>query len=158
VGDALKETKMIHSVSHLALVIPELRAAEGYYQSLFDMNLIGREAEMDDGLWYTLSFDKSWEDAEGAGITLGMAALRKGGLVLALFRGEKPPGQVFVIGLHMPEEVIAAVRSRLPSDTVINEDETGRLEFIDPYQITWQITTGAEFRTAGDYADRWIEV
>ncbi|MGD9091830.1 MAG: hypothetical protein PVF74_03205 [Anaerolineales bacterium] len=53
---------------HIALVVPNLREAEVYYQSLFQMELIGREAELDDNQWYTLPVGKSWEVAEAAGI------------------------------------------------------------------------------------------
>ena len=74
---------MANSVRHIALVVPDLREAEEYYQSLFGMELIGREAELEDGLSYTLSFDKGWDDAQAAGIELGMVALRKGEIVLA---------------------------------------------------------------------------
>lgn len=35
------------SFRHLALIVPDLQAAEHYYQSVFDMELIGREAELD---------------------------------------------------------------------------------------------------------------
>ena len=86
------------SIRHIALFVPDLREAEEYYQSLFGMELIGREAELEDGLWYTLPLDKSWDDAEAAGIELGMLALRKGEIVLALFSGDAPQGQVFAIG------------------------------------------------------------
>ncbi len=79
---------------HVALVVPDLRQAEQYYLSLFDMELIGPEAELEDGKWYTLPPNKGWEEAEAAGIELGMLALRKGDIVLALFPGSAPPGQV----------------------------------------------------------------
>ena len=46
---------MNSSIRHIALFVPDLREAERYYQSIFDMELIGREAELADGLWYTLS-------------------------------------------------------------------------------------------------------
>jgi len=46
------------SVRHIALFVSDLRTAERYYQSVFDMELIGRESELADGLWYTLPFDK----------------------------------------------------------------------------------------------------
>jgi catechol 2,3-dioxygenase-like lactoylglutathione lyase family enzyme len=49
---------MNSSIRHIALFVPDLRAAERYSQSIFDMELIGREAELADGLWYTLPFDK----------------------------------------------------------------------------------------------------
>lgn len=147
------------SLRHIALVIPDLRAAEAYYQSLFEMQLIGREAQLGDGLWYTLPFDKNWEDAEAAGIELGMLALRRGVFVLALFQGERSLGQVFAIGLHMPASEIAMVRGRLPAGTNIFEDSSNSLAFRDPFHVTWQISVpGREFGTAGDFAGRWIKI
>jgi len=146
-------------IRHIALFVPDLRAAEAYYRPLFEMQLIGREAQLDDGLWYTLPFDKSWEEAEAAGIELGMLALRNGEFVLALIRGEAPQGQVFAIGLSMPEEEIARVRGRLPADVEVYEDSADRLAFRDRYRIIWQISVpGDEFRTAGDFANRWIRL
>ena len=68
---------MNSSLRHIALFVPDLRTAEHCYQSIFDMELIGREAELADGLWYSLPFDKDWDEAEAAGIELGMVGLRK---------------------------------------------------------------------------------
>jgi len=147
------------SLRHIAVFVPNLRTAEHYYQSIFDMELIGREAELADGLWYTLPFDKGWDQAEAAGIELGMLALRKDEFGLALFRGDAPAGQVNVIGLKMPMEEIARVRARLPGNTQVLEDEPDYLEFRDPYQITWQILLlESKFRTAGDFANRWLKL
>jgi catechol 2,3-dioxygenase-like lactoylglutathione lyase family enzyme len=147
------------SIRHLALFVPELQKAEQYYQTIFEMELVGREAMLDDGLWHSLPFDKGWEDAQKVGIELGMCSLRKGSFVLALFRGHSGGGQVYVIGLEMPAEQIAGVRERLPQDTFTMEEGPDSLTFLDPYQITWQISQpGGEFRTAGDYANRWLEI
>ena len=57
---------LIGFIRHIALFVPDLRQAEAFFQSLFDMELLGREAELEDGLWYTLPFDKGWEDAQAA--------------------------------------------------------------------------------------------
>ena len=149
---------MVASIKFIALRVPSLRAAEAYYRSVFGMELIGREAWLEDGLWYTLPFDKTWDDAQAAGIELGMLALKKDDIVLALFASDAPPGQVFVIGLNMPTDEIALIRSRLPASTRVDTDQPDRLEFRDPYQITWQISSGDEFRTAGDWAGRWLEL
>lgn len=147
------------SVRHLALFVPDLQAAEQYYQSIFEIELVGREALQNDGLWYTLPFNKSWEDAKAAGIELSMSALRKGQFVLALFRGGTVGGQIYAIGLEMPAEQIARVRARLPENAEIMEEGPGSLTFRDPYQIIWQISVpGGKFRTAGDFADRWLMV
>lgn len=147
------------SVRHIALFVPDLRSAESYYRSIFDMELVGREAELPDGEWYTLPFEKGWDEAGAAGIELGMLALRKDEFGLALFRGDASPGQVYVIGLRMPVEEIARVRARLPGDTQVLEDEPNYLEFRDPYQITWQIMfPGSEFSTSGVIANRWLKL
>jgi len=122
------------------------------------MELIGREIEKEDSLGYTLPFDKGWEDAKTAGVVLDMTALRKGDFVLALFRGKKPPGQVFVIGLSTSKKDIQAIHARLQTDIKIEVFQPDRLEFIDPYHITWQIAVDPTFRTAGDFANRWINI
>jgi len=150
---------MDSSLRHIAIFIPDLRAAERYYQGLFDMELIGREVELDDGLWHTLPFDKGWDDAAAAGIELGMSALRKDSFVLALFRGEAPTGQVFAIGLTMPGEQIVNVHARLEGDSEVYASAPNYLEFRDPYRIIWQIAIpGYSFRTAGDFANRWLRL
>ncbi len=146
-------------VRHTALFVPDLQAAEAYYRSIFEMQLIGREAERTDGLWYTLPLDKGWDDARAAGIELDMVALRKGAFVLALFAGTAPPGHVYAIGLTLTFPEIAAIRSRLPAEAEVSRDDPEALEFLDRYQILWQISVpGDQFRTSGDFAGRWLEL
>jgi len=123
------------------------------------MEIIGREALLEDGLWYTLPFEKDWDDAEAAGIDIGKLALRKGNFVLALFLGETVLGQVYAVGLAMSVEDIAKVRLKLKENVEIMEEGPANLSFCDPYQITWQVSgPGDEFRTAGDFAGRWLQV
>jgi len=136
---------MVTSVSHIAIFVPDLRKAEIFYKDLFGMELIGREMEAEDGLWYTLPFDKGWEDVQAAGLELHMTALRTGNFVFALFGSPKPLGQVFAIGLSASEEEIQAYQTDL-------------LEFVDPFQITWQIAVQPNFSTAGIHTNRWIEI
>lgn len=144
---------------HIALVVPNLRQAEEYYQSLFQMELVGREAELEDGQWYTLPAGRGWEDAEAAGIELGMLALRKGDVVLALFPGQVQRGQVFAIGLAMPQAQVAKVRKGLPPDAEVLLDHPEQLNFRDRYGIVWQLVPpGDEFLMNGDAAGRWLEL
>lgn len=144
---------------HIALFVPDLQAAEVFYQQLFGMTLIGREALLEDGLWYTLPADKGWNDAVAAGIVLGMVALRHGAFVQALFRGDSPPGQVYAVGLSMSSEEIAQIRVRLPEAVFVETDEPSSLVFLDPYRITWQIhTRELEFRNSGETTGRWLAV
>lgn len=144
---------------HIALVVPDLQAAERYYQDLFEMELLGREAQLDDGLWYTLPYDLGWQDAEAAGIDLNMLALRKGDAVLALFPGSQPPGQVFSIGLAMPWEQVEQVKNRLPADVEVILDRSDQFHFRDQYGISWQLVPpGTGFVMNGDTSARWLEV
>ena len=146
-------------VRHIALVVPDLREAESYYQSLFQMELIGREAEMEDGLWYTLPRDKGWEDAEAGGIDLDMLALRKGDIVLALFQGSNPLGQVFAIGLAMPREQVDEVRKQVSPEVDVTRDREGHFHFRDRYGILWQLVPPRdEFLMNGEVSGRWLEV
>lgn len=150
---------MNNYVRHIALVVPDLREAEAYYQSLFQMDLIGREAEQEDGEWYTLPLDKSWEEAEAAGIKLDMLALRKGGIVLALFAGPNPSGQVYAIGLAMPQEQVDEVRKQVGPEVEVTRDWDGYFHFRDRYGILWQLMPpGDEFLMNGDVSGRWLQV
>jgi hypothetical protein len=67
--------------SHVAITVPALEEAEAYYRTLFDMEVVTREAA--EGR--QLPRDKSWKDAHASGIDLYMVALRRGEFVLALF-------------------------------------------------------------------------
>jgi hypothetical protein len=123
------------------------------------LQIIVREALLNDGLWYTLPPDKGWDDAAAGGIALGMLALRRGDFVLALFPGDPQPGQLYMVGLNIPLEEIAGVRSRLTRDVEVLEYEPDSLMFRDPNMITWQIyPTGTEFRSSGESAERWLDV
>jgi catechol 2,3-dioxygenase-like lactoylglutathione lyase family enzyme len=150
---------MLTEIRHFAILVPDLQEAETYYQQLFDMKLIGRESLLPDGNWYSLPLDKSWEDAAQAGFAVGMLALQRGALTLALFPGDPQPGQLYIVGLNMPVEEIRAVRGRLALDTEIWQDEPEALTFRDRYQIVWQIyPLGTEFQTSGHSQGRWLQV
>lgn len=153
------EVDLTSYLRHIALFVPNLREAEDYYRSLFQMKLIGREAELEDGQWYTLPTGKGWEDADAAGIDLGMIALRKGDIVLAFFPGPAPSGQVYAIGLAMPQAEIDGVRNHLPSDAEVLVDRSEQFNFRDRFGIIWQLVPpGNEFLMNGDSAGRWLEL
>jgi catechol 2,3-dioxygenase-like lactoylglutathione lyase family enzyme len=155
----VQEVILKNYVRHIALRSANLQEAEEYYQNLFDMELIGREAVLEDGFWYTLPSDKGWKDALEAGVELGMVALRKGDIVLALFPGLESSGQVFAIGLTMTLEQVKGVKSRLSPGTEIILDHPEQFNFRDRFGISWQIVPpGKDFLMNGDVSGRWLEV
>jgi predicted enzyme related to lactoylglutathione lyase len=89
-----EEIGMVTSISHISLFVPDLQGAEKFYMNLFDTELIGQEVEKENGLWFTLPFNKGWEDAKAGGIDLDMTALREGSFVLALIRSTNLSGEV----------------------------------------------------------------
>jgi catechol 2,3-dioxygenase-like lactoylglutathione lyase family enzyme len=147
------------SVGHLALYVPNLRQAESFYQKLFNMELLMREAPLEDGPWYTLPFDKGWDDAEAAGIKIKMVALKREDFVLPLFEGRPVPREtVLEIGVVMPVEEIAATRDRWPESVALVEHPLDTM-FRDPFGYTWHLwPEGEVFQSNGESRGRWLEV
>jgi catechol 2,3-dioxygenase-like lactoylglutathione lyase family enzyme len=69
--------------THVALCVADLRSAEALYADLFDMEVAFREAATPDG-WPALPEPAGWDEAERAGIRLGLVMLVHGGLHIAL--------------------------------------------------------------------------
>lgn len=143
---------------YVALFVAELREAEDFYRSVFGMGLLFREAEVEDG-WRTLPPDKSWADAESAGVDLAMVALGGDDFVLTLFEGAPRPGTVLEISLGLAPEEIDAVPQRLPETATILEQREHFLRFQDPFGFRWQLQSPtARFRSNGEIAGRWLDV
>jgi len=145
---------------HFAIHVPDLRAAEAYFCSLFDLAVMFREAPVFDGGrvdWVQLRPGTGWAEAEKAGVEVGMVALGSDDFVLVLFPGQPSPGQVFAVGVVMTEELIAGVRSRLTSDDQVLSSEPGWLDFVDRYQLHWQLSSSPGFVGSGETADRWLD-
>jgi catechol 2,3-dioxygenase-like lactoylglutathione lyase family enzyme len=148
------------TVRHIALFVPDLPAAEEFYRGIFDSQLLMRESEMDDGLWYSLPLDKGWLDAEEAGIQIDMIALKRGEFVLALFRGQPDPkATVLEIGVSMPPADITALRDRLPESVELLPHEHGDLMVRDPFGYVWHFwPAGTPFTSNGESSGRWLEL
>ena len=96
---------------------------------------------------------------DGIAWELENVGVPKDQIVLALIKGEAPPGQVYVIGLKMPSEEMTRVKDRLPKDAEMRDNRPDYLEFRDPHEIVWQISLPeSEFRTSGVIANRWLKL
>lgn len=146
-------------VGHIALFVQHLREAEAFYRRVFDMELLMREAEGEESLWYTLPMDKGWDDAVAAGIELKMVALKRDNFILPLFQGNPAPREtVLEIGVVMTDEEAAALRDRLP-DTVRFAKHHSDIMFDDPFGYRWHIWPPSKaFKSNGESAGRWLEI
>jgi catechol 2,3-dioxygenase-like lactoylglutathione lyase family enzyme len=147
---------------HVALHVPDLQHAEEFYQHVFDLDVVTREALTsgtltDDERWAQLPHTATWDDARLAGLEIQMVGLRHGDLLLALFPGHPQQGTVFLIAIAASAEEVASVRGRLPADTPVETDQVDALTFIDPFGFRWQLC-GPGFIGPGDAYGRWLEI
>jgi catechol 2,3-dioxygenase-like lactoylglutathione lyase family enzyme len=150
------------SVTHVALRVPGLRQAEGYYRELFGLEVAFREAPTAEG-WRTLPFDAGWEEAETAGIELGLSVLRRDAFVVALEAADEETDSdhklLSHIGLLVSEDELVGLRqrtNRLPCDVVLERDDLLILE--DAHGVRWEITTSQQLRSNGEARGAWLEV
>lgn len=150
---------MGYRVGHLALFVSDLRAGEAFYQRTFDMEVLFREAEMDDGTWHTLRPGTDWDDAAEAGVEIRMVALQRDGFTLPIFVGRPQPGTVLEIGVAVPLEEIEGISARLPDSATRLRQECGDLIFEDPFGFRWHIDGSDEgFLSNGEIAGRWLDI
>lgn len=148
---------------HVALFVGgDLRRAESYYSRLFDMAVAVREGPLsgadpagDD--WGQLPTDRSWEDADAAGVDIGMVALQREDVVLALFAAEPTGAQCYAIGLVLEPDGIEEIADRLTEEAVESREE-GWLAFVDRYGMRWQLSATAPFLGSGVARGRWLDV
>lgn len=142
---------------HVALRVPDLREAEGHYRAIFGADLVGREALLEDGRWYSAPPDRGWEEIEAAGIDIGWVGLRRDELVIALLRGEPDPGRcLYCIGVTISPQEVREIHDRLPDSVTVEVASEHSLTFVDRYGFRWQ-GFGPGFRTAGDARGDWLE-
>jgi catechol 2,3-dioxygenase-like lactoylglutathione lyase family enzyme len=131
------------AITHVALRVTELREAETYYCALFDLQVAFREAETADG-WLSLPEDKSWDDAQEAGISLGLVLLYSGPFVLALeaVEGHTNAGRLSHIGLLVDLPELDQLRRRAADlGCQLAVDRETLLVVDDVYGVRWEVTT-----------------
>jgi catechol 2,3-dioxygenase-like lactoylglutathione lyase family enzyme len=132
------------AVTHIALIVSPLRQAEEFYRTLFALEVAFRETETADG-WYTLPSDAGWDDAEAAGISLGLCSLHRDAFTLALEAGANSEGgRLSHIGVQVDTEDLLRLRTVAPAlGCQVVQDGQTLLVFDDPYRIRWEMTTGS---------------
>ncbi len=154
----------MHSVTHLALRVERLREAEAFYRGLFAMEVAFREAETPDG-WWTLPQSAGWDDAERAGIDLGLVMLYRDGIRLALEAADAvaADGQLSHVGVFVDEDELTRLRaSAADAGCRIVQDRAQALVFDDPFGVRWELNTfpydDPPSLSTGARAGRWLEV
>lgn len=147
-------------VSHVALRVEALRAAESYYADLFGLDVAFREVEVD-GRWQTVPPAAGWDDVEAVGIDVDVVHLRGGGLELALERASDvgESGRLAHVGVGFDPEGFAEFVTRLDESQVVVRSSSDRsLVFVDRYGVTWEVTEGYEAASSGERSGAWLDL
>ena len=149
---------MAFACKYIALHVPDLRTAEGFYRQVFGVEVLFRETERD-GEWWEIRTERAWEDVEAAGVGVHMVALGREDLVLAFFRREAGPGALYEVSIALAPDEIDMLRARPPSGMHVLEEADDYLRFEDTFGLRWVLQPPkAEFRSSGQIAGRWLDV
>lgn len=149
--------------THIALLVTPLRQAEEFYRTLFALEVALREAETADG-WYTLPSDAGWDDAEAAGISLGLCSLHRDAFTLALEDGvSSAGGRLSHIGVQVDVEDLSRLRTvALTLGFQVVQDGQAILVFDDPYGVRWEMTNSSyddpRRLSTGARMGRWLPI
>jgi len=154
----------LHSYTHVALRVERLREAESFYCGLFALDVAFREAETPDG-WQTLPPLADWEDAERAGINLGLVMLYRDGFRLALEAVEAVAdnGQLSHVGVYASEDELDRLRVAAPATGCqIANDRPQSLILDDPLGVRWELNTfpydDPRSLSTGARTGHWLEI
>jgi catechol 2,3-dioxygenase-like lactoylglutathione lyase family enzyme len=149
--------------THIALLVSPLRQAEEFYRTLFALDIAFREAETADG-WDTLPSDAGWDDAEAAGISLGLCSLHRDAFTLALEEGSSSGGgRLSHIGVQVDAQDLSRLRTVAPTlRCQVVQDGQAILVFDDPYGVRWEMTTSSyddpRRLSTGARMGRWLSI
>jgi catechol 2,3-dioxygenase-like lactoylglutathione lyase family enzyme len=151
-------------ISHVALLVNDLREAEGYYRHLFGMMVAYRETFLE-GEWRTYRSERSWEDLATSWPGPRLSVLRRDGFVLMLEQGE-PGGardQLDHVGIHvepadLDEMRWRAVDARCQTVTKLATS----FVFVDRFQVQWEVSADSApddplSQSSGIRAGRWLD-
>ncbi len=134
----------LHAYTHVALRVDGLRKAEAFYCDLFSLEVAFREAETAAG-WATLPPTADWDDAERAGIDLGLVSLYRDGFRLALEAVDSvvaDDGLLSHIGAFVSEDELERLRRVAPAaGCTIAADRPQALILDDPLGVRWELNT-----------------
>jgi catechol 2,3-dioxygenase-like lactoylglutathione lyase family enzyme len=133
----------LQAFTHIALRVERLRDAESFYCALFGLEVAWREAEGPQG-WLTLPESAGWDDAESAGIELGIVMLYRDGVRLALEAVDRvnDDGRLSHVGLLVDECELDRLRERAAAagcDIVL--DREAALVLDDPFGVRWELNS-----------------
>jgi hypothetical protein len=134
----------IQSINYVLIQVNDLQKAEEFYQSFFNMQLMGRMRRGPDGTQIPLPAGYTWERALQTGELAETAYLTNGPLSLAVERvglaSRLGPGPLELVSLGVDARTFATVKSQvMMRPFTILHSGVASFVFRDPFMVNWEI-------------------
>lgn len=134
----------IQSINYVLIQVNELHRAEEFYQSFFNMRLLGRMRRGPDGTQIPLPAEYSWERAMQTGELAETTYMANGPLAIAVQRvglaSRLEPGPLELVSLGVDARTFATVKSQvLMRPFTVLQSGIASFSFRDPFMINWEI-------------------
>ncbi len=139
------KTVVIDHVNFVAVNVMDLRRAEEFYTSFFDMEIVGRTRTSRDGKYQLIHEPYDWEKAIVTETVADDSFLRNGSLTLALHRvgvgARLERSVVDRISIQVDAASFSRVKAKalMSSFEVLGESQAS-FSFRDPFGIPWEIS------------------
>jgi len=155
----------LHSFTHVALRVENLREAERFYRDLFALEVAFREVETPEG-WKTLPPQVDWEEVERLAVEVGLAMLYRDGFRLALEAVGRvsQDGLLSHLGVHADKPELERLHERAEAAgcKIVAFDRERSLIIDDAFGVRWELNTFAyddpPNLSTGARTGRWLEV
>ncbi len=134
----------IQGINYVLIQVNELEKAEEFYQTFFNMRLLGRMRRGSDGTQIPLPADYSWYQALQTGELADTTYLSNGPLSIAVQRvglaARLGPGPLELVSLGVDARTFATVKSQvLMRPFTVLQSGVASFVFRDPYMVNWEI-------------------
>jgi catechol 2,3-dioxygenase-like lactoylglutathione lyase family enzyme len=135
---------MIRGISHVALTVEDVAAAEAYYCELFGLEVAFRDVQHR-GRQASLRAGVDWAEAKAHGVVPGLSSLFRDGFTLALEQGRVTGhGVLNHIGLDVDQREFDRLGRQVAEQGCRTMAERADLlVFFDRYGLQWEITTAS---------------
>lgn len=131
----------IDGVHHVVLLVDDVPDGESYYRELFNIDVLFREAALDDEPG-TVPEDVTWEEALERGVRPYMSFLGRDEFYMAVASadGQRGTGRLDHIALAVDDDAFDEIPERADSlDCHVDQNAPHHRTFIDRYDVEWEL-------------------
>lgn len=148
----------MESITHVAITVRDLEAAESMYRELFAMRVFVREGQLPDG-YKTFHEAIDWQRARALDLPITLVILENGPVMLALEQSEdgtqKLPDHV---GLRVSSDELDTLRARVRAHGfTVRANTPDRFVFTDSIGMIWELQDSDVMVTSRSMGGGWVD-